>query len=165
MTYISSYLIDEVICVKYGQTFSTSTTYSNARAYRYCLFFVLRPSLILSRTTRVSQHQKGKTSLDLLEQEVVIGNGISWAICKSAPWHITMPASHHSVFYRLESLPATQPTASNHWRHTVLKWYNHVWIGESIKLRGRPKMTWKEVFDEIWEVCIKNNEYTVVHNK
>ena len=41
--------------------------------------------LILSGTTRVSQHQKGKTNLDLLEQEIVSGSGISWAICKSAP--------------------------------------------------------------------------------
>ena len=61
---------------------------------------IIRPSCISSRTTRVSWHQKGKTSLDLLEQEIVSGSGISWAICKSAPWprHITMPASHHSVF-------------------------------------------------------------------
>jgi len=28
---------------------------------------------------------KGKTNLDSLEQEIVSGNGISWAICKSAP--------------------------------------------------------------------------------
>jgi len=26
----------------------------------------------------------------------------------------TTPASHHSVFYRLDALPATQPTASKH---------------------------------------------------
>jgi len=26
----------------------------------------------------------------------------------------TMPASHHSVFYRLDALPAAQPTASKH---------------------------------------------------
>jgi len=32
---------------------------------------VLQPSWILSGTTRVSRHQKGKTNLDLLEQEVV----------------------------------------------------------------------------------------------
>jgi len=32
-----------------------------------------------------SQHQKGKTKLDLLEQEIVSGSGISWAICKSVP--------------------------------------------------------------------------------
>ena len=46
---------------------------------------VLRPSSILSGTTRVSQHEKGKTNLDLLEQEIVSGSGIIWAICKSAP--------------------------------------------------------------------------------
>ena len=47
------------------------------------------------------------------------GSGISWAICKSAPCsrQITMPAPHHSVFYRPDALPATQPTASKHWRH------------------------------------------------
>jgi len=51
-------------------------------------------------------------------EEIVSGNGISWAICISAPWprHITMPASHHSVFYRPDALPATEPTASKHWR-------------------------------------------------
>jgi len=40
---------------------------------------------ILSWTTQVSQYQKGKTNLDLLEQETVSGSGISWAICNSAP--------------------------------------------------------------------------------
>jgi len=29
-------------------------------------------------TTRVSRYQKGKTNLDLLEQETVSGSGISW---------------------------------------------------------------------------------------
>jgi len=48
----------------------------------------------------VSQHQKGKTNLDLLEQEIVSGSGISWAICKPAPRprQMTMPVPHHSVF-------------------------------------------------------------------
>jgi len=36
-------------------------------------------------TTWVSRYQKGKTSLNLLEQETVSGSSISWAICKSAP--------------------------------------------------------------------------------
>ena len=47
------------------------------------------------------------------------GSDISWAICKSAPRsrQITMPAPHHSVFYRPDALPAAQPTASEHWRH------------------------------------------------
>ena len=42
----------------------------------------------LSRTTRVSRYQKGKTrngktNLDLLEQEIVSGSGICWAICNA----------------------------------------------------------------------------------
>jgi len=48
----------------------------------------------------------------LLKQETVSDTGISWAICKSAPRsrQIIMPAPHHSVFYRPDALPATQPT-------------------------------------------------------
>jgi len=70
----------------------------------------------LSRTTQVSWYQKGKTNLDLLEQKTVSGSGISWAICKSAPrlGQITMPAPHHSDFYRLDAIPAAQPIASKH---------------------------------------------------
>jgi len=30
------------------------------------------------------QNQEGKTNLDLLQQEIVSGSGISWVICKSA---------------------------------------------------------------------------------
>jgi len=33
----------------------------------------------------VSQYQKGKTSLDLVAQEVVSGSDIRWAICETAP--------------------------------------------------------------------------------
>jgi len=75
---------------------------------------ILWPRWTLSWTTWVSQYQKGETNLDLLEQEIVSGSGIFWAICKSAPRprQITMPESHHSVFYRLDALPAAQPTAS-----------------------------------------------------
>jgi len=40
---------------------------------------------ILSGTTWVSRYQKSKTKLDLLQQEIVSGSSISWAICKSAP--------------------------------------------------------------------------------
>ena len=60
-----------------------------------------------------------KPILILLKQETVSGSGISWAICKSAPRsrQITMPAPHHSVFYRPDALPAAQPTVSKHWRH------------------------------------------------
>ena len=67
-----------------------------------------------SGTTRVSQYQKGKTVWILLKQEAVSSGGISWAVCKSASSsrQITMPAPHHLVFYRLDALPAAQPTAS-----------------------------------------------------
>ena len=70
-----------------------------------------------SGTTRVSQYQKGTIWISL-KQEKVSGSGMSWAICKSAPCSrlITMPVPHHSVFYRLDALPAAQPTASKHWR-------------------------------------------------
>jgi len=70
----------------------------------------------LSGTTRVSQYQKGKTSLDSTE-----ARDSEWQ------WHqlghmqvctllqqITTPAPRRSVFYRLDALPATQPTASKH---------------------------------------------------
>jgi len=58
----------------------------------------------------------------LLKQETVSGSGISWTICKSATRsrQITTPAPHHSVFYRPDALPATQPTASKHWRQQLM---------------------------------------------
>jgi len=48
----------------------------------------------------------------------VSGSGVSWTICKSASLsrQITMPAPHHSVFYRPDALPAAQPTVSKHGR-------------------------------------------------
>ena len=53
----------------------------------------------LSRTTQVSQYQKGKTDLR------------KSAACSR---QITMPAPHYSVFYRPDALPDTQPTVSKH---------------------------------------------------
>ena len=71
-----------------------------------------------SRTTQVSRYQKGRTNLDFTEAR---DSEWQWhqlgrAICKSAPCsrQITTPASHHSVFYRPDALPAAQPTASKH---------------------------------------------------
>ena len=53
----------------------------------------------------------------LLKQETVSSSGISRALCKSAPRsrQITMPAPHHSVFYRPDALPATQPVLCVSW--------------------------------------------------
>ena len=64
----------------------------------------------------------------LLKQETVNGSGISWAICKSAPCsrEITVRAPHHSVFYRPDTLPVSQPTVSKHWRHGALKAHTYI---------------------------------------
>ena len=69
-----------------------------------------------SGTTWVSHYQKCKNNMDFTEARDMSGNGISWAICKSASRsrQITMPAPHHSVFYRPDALTAAQLTASKH---------------------------------------------------
>ena len=79
----------------------------------------LRPGLTGWAGTR-----EGEPIWILLKQETVSGSGISWAICKSAPRsrQITTPAPHHSVFYRPDALPATQPTASKHWKLYETQW-------------------------------------------
>jgi len=71
----------------------------------------------MSGTTWVSSYQKGKTrqvktNLDVLEQEIVSGSGICWAICKvcSSSQTIT-PTSHHSVFLQA-GCPSCRPTNS-----------------------------------------------------
>jgi len=66
--------------------------------------------------TRWAGTRKVKLIWILLKQETVSGSGISWAICKSASRsrQITMPAPHHSVFYRPDSMgcPTGGPTNS-----------------------------------------------------
>jgi len=54
----------------------------NLKSYNYTTI-VLQLFWNLSFTAQVSWYQKGKTNLDLLEQEIVSGSGICWAICKS----------------------------------------------------------------------------------
>jgi len=89
----------------------------------------------LSGTTRVSRHQKrktrkGKTNLDLLEQEIVSGSGICWAICKSVS-HPRQPRQHPTTqfFYRPDTIPAAQPTASKHWRSSK-HWRKNQWTAK-----------------------------------
>jgi len=69
------------------------------------------------RTTRVIRYQRGKTrkvktNLDLLEQEMVSGNGICWAICKSAP-HPRQPRQHPTTDRRRKDLH--RKTRSDAW--------------------------------------------------
>jgi len=82
-----------------------------------------------SGNTRVSWYQKGKPIWILLKQETVSGSGISWAICKSATRsrQITTPAPHHSVFYRPDALPATQPTGGGRGKTTTSTTDRSVW--------------------------------------
>jgi len=52
----------------------------------------------VSGTTRVNRYQKGKTNLDLLEQEIVNGIGISWAYATLTPFDLLqglpLPVTH-----------------------------------------------------------------------
>jgi len=67
----------------------------------------------MSGTTRVSRYQKGKTkkvktNLDLLEQEIVSGSGICWAVCKSAP-HPRQPRQHPTTQFFTGWMPFLPP--------------------------------------------------------
>jgi len=65
------------------------------------------------RKYRVSWYQKGKTNLDLLEQETMSGSGISWAICKSAPHPLTdNHASIPPLSFLQAGCPSCRPTNS-----------------------------------------------------
>ena len=98
--------------------------YANARLTALC------PGLLRWASTR-----KVKPSWTLLKQERVSGRGISWAVCKSAPRsrQITTPVLHHSVFYRMDALPTTQPTASKHWRHTMYAYVKEIFLQRQTK--------------------------------
>jgi len=75
----------------------------------YCCYYYYNhftAAWTLSGTTQVSRYQKGKTNLDLLEQELVSGNGISWVICKSAP----RPRQNHTSIPPLNFLQAGCPS-------------------------------------------------------
>ena len=56
--------------------------------------------------------------------------------CKSAPRsrQITMPAPHHSVCYRLDALPATQPTSSKHWRQLCYMLFLFCYMLNALKI-------------------------------
>jgi len=71
----------------------------------------------------------------LLKQATVSGSGISRDICKSATRsrQITMPAPHHSVFYRMPFLPPNQQRQSTEgtilpWNSKSLFWCNHSYL-------------------------------------
>ena len=113
--YVSSMTFREVLppCAKPVKGISPGTNGQNALiapndtyCYCYCCYYYYTTTTfngLFSRTTWVSQHQKGKTSLDLNEarDDGVLGrSGISWTICKqSAPRsrQITTPTQRPTV--------------------------------------------------------------------
>ena len=92
----------------------------------------------------------------LLKQETVSGSGVSWAICKSAPHfrQTTTPAPYHSVFYRPDGLPATQPTTSKHCLQCFCSNTLCVLLGGNVTSAG-----WQVTpCDPIWHVCSHSGE-------
>jgi len=72
---------------------------------------------LFSRTTWVSRYPQGKTSLDLNEarDDREVWDAVASAEPYANKLHL---APHHSVFYRPDALPDTQPTVSEHWRQS-----------------------------------------------
>jgi len=69
-----------------------------------------------THTRLMSRYQKGKTNLDFTGAR---DSGWQWNLLgrmQVCTRQITTPAPHHSVFYRLDALPAAQPTVSKHWQ-------------------------------------------------
>ena len=106
LQFVRSVLSVNPCMVRYEQGYSPKHTHTHTHPFNGPF----------SGTTQVSRYQKGKPIWMLLKQETVSASGIHWAICKSASRskQITTLAPHHSVSYRPDALPATQPTASKH---------------------------------------------------
>jgi len=107
--------IHSILCVQFTcltvrfDNLSSGPLWSSSLSGALYFIFHTTPLLhpfngLFSRTTRVSQYQKGTTSLDLNDarDDGALGcSGISWTICKqSAPRsrQITTPTPHHSIF-------------------------------------------------------------------
>jgi len=100
-----------------------------------------------SGTTQVSRYQKGKTNLDFTE-----ARDSEWQ------WHqlehmqvCTLlqtdnhANTHHSVFYRPDSLPAAQPTAWKNWRLHMMNSSTKLDVSRlssSRNFRGRKILNW-----------------------
>ena len=93
---------------------ATYTIYTVCHIHTYTRLTALCPGLPGWAGTR-----KVKPTWILLKQKTVSGSGISWAVCKSVPRsrQITMPALHHSVFYRLDAVWHKKPNC----KQTILE--------------------------------------------
>ena len=95
----------------------------------------------LSRTTRVSRYQKGKTNLDFTEARDSEWQWHQLGHMQVCTW---LQADNHAStpplsFYRPDALPAAQPTASKHWRHSI-------WA----KINGLSRMWHDAITDTHW---------------
>jgi len=72
----------------------------------------------LSGTNRVSWYQKGKTNLDFTESR-----DSEWQWHQLGHMQVCTSLQHSTTrsFYRPDALPATQPTASKHWRQFKIR--------------------------------------------
>ena len=84
-----------------------------------------RLTALFPRLPRWAGTRKVKPVWILLKQETVSGNGISWAVCKSAPCsrQITMPAPHHSVFFT-DRMPFLSPNQQHQSTEGIKKTVN-----------------------------------------
>jgi len=97
--------INEKVCMNCPSNTSQEERLWKSRKhfFKYYYYYTTFNGLF-SRTTWVSWHQKGKTSLDLNEarDDGVLGcSAISWTICKQSAPHsrqITTPTPSHSIF-------------------------------------------------------------------
>ena len=121
-----------LLCLLCLHTMQHCINYLKQKMFGLYTYTHTRLTALFPGLTRWADTRKVKPIWILLKQETVSGSGISWAICMSAPSsrQTTTPAPHHSVFYRPDALPATQPTASKHWRpkHCLLPIYIYTYI-------------------------------------
>jgi len=68
-------------------------------------------------------NQEGKTNLDLLEQEIMSGSGISYAICKSAswPWQMSVNILSWFIVHFPGEYYMASPLVLEYWKLLVLK--------------------------------------------
>ena len=111
----------QVSCLKLSivAIYTSNDVHQNMQTLRKSEHTHTRLTALFPGVPKWAGTRKVKPIWILVKQETVSGSGISWAICKSAPCsrQTTTPAPNHSVFYRLDALPAAQPTVSKHWRN------------------------------------------------
>jgi len=89
------------------------------KTYRWCTTTLHPFNSLFPRTTWVRRHQKGKPFWILMKQKMMGGSGISWTILQIICTLLQIYSYNHAStsplsFYRPDTLPAAQSTASKH---------------------------------------------------